>query len=106
MMSERQPDQRRHPRAAVSWPVTVETDQARFDVETVNLSPFGAKLKWQAARFEPGTSAQLRFHPPGGPPVEIQGIVWRVDPDGMAFFFVGGGAGSMLPTWPLESSER
>ena len=107
MMSERRPDHRRHPRAAVSWPVTVEAHHVRFDLETVNLSPFGAKLKWQEAPFEPGTPAQLRFHPPGGRPVEIQGIVWRVDPDGLAFFFIGGGGpDSMVAAEPLESTER
>jgi hypothetical protein len=105
MMSERQPDHRRHPRAAVSWPVTVEADDARFDLETVNLSPFGAKLKCKDAPFKPGTPAQLRFHPPGGRQVDIQGIVWRVDPDGLAFFFLGGGPDSTLFAEPSEGTD-
>jgi len=42
---EREPDLRRHPRARVSWPVTVEADDQRLHLETVNLGPFGAKLK-------------------------------------------------------------
>ena len=39
--------------------------------------------------FEPGTQAQLRFRPPGGRPLDVLAIVWRADPDGPAFFFIG-----------------
>jgi hypothetical protein len=88
-MTERQPDLRRHPRAQVSWPVTVEAANQRFDLQTVNLSPFGAKLRANDTPLEPGTFAQLHFRPPGGRPVAVQAIVWRTDPDGPAFFFVG-----------------
>jgi PilZ domain-containing protein len=88
-MTERQPDLRRHPRAQVSWPVTVEAANQRFDLQTVNLSPFGAKLRANDTPLEPGTFAQLYFRPPGGRPVAVQAIVWRTDPDGPAFFFVG-----------------
>lgn len=88
-MIERQADLRRHPRAQVSWPVTVEAADQRFDLETLNLSPFGAKLRSNDTLLEPGALAQLQFRPPGGRPVAVQAIVWRTDPDGPAFFFVG-----------------
>lgn len=102
-MIERRPDLRRHPRAQVSWPVTVEAADQRFDLETLNLSPFGAKLRSNDMSFEPGTPAQLQFRPPGGRPVAVQAIVWRTDPDGPAFFFVGVDEHDM--TFPAEGME-
>lgn len=106
MIREREPDLRRHPRARVTWPVTVETDAKRFDLETINLSPFGAKLKLDDSPFEPGTQAQLRFRPPAGRPLEVLAIVWRSDPDGPAFFFIGvEGADTQDFTFPTDASE-
>ncbi|HEV8437068.1 MAG TPA: PilZ domain-containing protein [Methylomirabilota bacterium] len=89
MIREREPDLRRHPRARVSWPVTVEVGDRIFYLETVNLSPFGAKLRLEDASLEPGTPVQLHFRPPDGRPLDVQAIVWRTDPDGPAFFFIG-----------------
>src|SRR5439155_23651889 len=86
---EREPDLRRHPRARVTWPVTVEAGDKSFDLETINLSPFCAKVRLDDPPFEPGTQAQLRFRPPGGRPLDVLAIVWRADPDGPAFFFIG-----------------
>ena len=102
-MTERQPDLRRHPRAQVSWPVTVQTADQRFDLETVNVGPFGAKLRSNDASFKPGTPAQLQFRPPGGRPVAVQAIVWRADPDGPAFFFIG--IDEQDFTFPVEGVE-
>jgi hypothetical protein len=102
-MTERQPDLRRHPRAQVSWPVTVEAADQRFDLQTVNLSPFGVKLRANDTPLEPGTLAQLHFQPPGGRPVAVQAIVWRTDPDGPAFFFVG--IDEQDFTFPIEGVE-
>jgi len=89
VIREREPDLRRHPRARVSWPVAVEVDDQRLQLETVNLSPFGAKVKLEDSTLRPGTAAQLRFLPPGGRPLDVQAIVWRIDADGPAFFFIG-----------------
>ena len=89
MIMEREPDLRRHPRARVSWPVTVEVDDQRLDLETLNLGPFGTKLKHAESTLRPGTAAELRFRPPDGRPLDVQAIVWRIDPDGPAFFFIG-----------------
>jgi PilZ domain-containing protein len=111
-MTERQPDLRRHPRAQVSWLVTVETADQRFDLQTLNLSPFGAKLRandnavdpaYAPAPLKPGTPAQLHFRPPGGRPVAVQAIVWRTDPDGPAFFFVG--IDEQDFTFPIDGME-
>ena len=103
MIREREPDLRRHPRARVAWPVTVEAGDQRLYLETVNLSPFGAKLRLDDSPLEPGTLAQLHFRPRDGRPLDVQAIVWRTDPDGPAFFF-NGVDGSDL-TFPTEASE-
>jgi PilZ domain len=102
-MTERQADLRRHPRAQVSWPVTVEAGDQRVDLQTMNLSPFGAKVRSNGTSLEPGTLAQLHFRPPGGRPVVVQAIVWRTDPDGSAFFFVGIDEPDF--TFPVEGEE-
>ncbi len=102
-MMERKPDLRRHPRAQVSWPVTVEAAKELFHLETMNLSPSGAKLRLKDAPLEPGTPAMLRLHPPDTPPVDIQGIVWRIDPDGPAFFFLSVDSEDFV--FPTEASE-
>jgi hypothetical protein len=89
MIREREPDLRRHPRAKVSWRVTVKSGDCHLDLETINLSPFGAKVRLGEPVLEPGTPAQLHFEPPEGRPLDVHAIVWRTDPDGSAFFFIG-----------------
>lgn len=85
MNREREPDLRRHPRARVAWPVTVEAGDRLLYFETMNLSPFGAKLRLDDSPLEPGTLAQFHFRPADGRPLDVQAIVWRIDPDGLAF---------------------
>ena len=99
----REPDLRRHPRARVSWPVTVEVGEQRFQLETINLSPFGAKLRLEDPPLKPGTPAQLRFRPPGERALDVRAIVWRTDPDGPAFFFIGVDAQDFV--FPTDASE-
>src|SRR5262245_59774442 len=89
MIREREPDLRRHPRASVSWPVTIRSGDQELALETINLSPFGAKVRLEAPAFELGTPAHLHFEPPHGRPLDVHAIVWRRDPDGSAFFFIG-----------------
>lgn len=89
MIRELEPDLRRHPRAQVSWPVTVSAGNQRLDLVTINLSPFGAKIRLDQEVFELGTPALLHFEPPNGRPLDVHAIVWRRDPDGAAFFFIG-----------------
>ena len=103
VIREREPDLRRHPRARVSWPVTVEAGNRRLHLETVNLSPFGAKLRLDDSPLEPGTLAQLHFRPRDGRPLDVQAIVWRTDRDGPAFFFIGVDAPDFI--FPTDASE-
>ncbi|HET8576592.1 MAG TPA: PilZ domain-containing protein [Methylomirabilota bacterium] len=88
VVRDRKPELRRHPRAEVAWPVTVEAGDRLYHLETVNLSPFGAKVSLKEP-LEVGSQAQLHFTPPEGRPLDVQAIVWRSDEDGPAFFFIG-----------------
>ncbi len=87
MLSQREPDLRRHPRAKVIWPVTIEVDGETLQTETIDLGPFGAKLARRNGALTPGAWAHLRFHPVARESFDVEAIVWRVDPDGDAFFF-------------------
>lgn len=78
---------RRRPRSRVSWPGIVEANSRRLLVETLDVGPFGAKVRL-AERLEEGTLATLHLTPPGGRPVKVQTIVWRSDTDGPALFFL------------------
>jgi hypothetical protein len=99
VIRESEPDLRRHPRASITWPVTVEVGDQRLRLTAVNLSPFGAKVQLERTMLRPGMTAQLRFDPPNGRPLDVRAIVWRVDPDGAAFFFIGvDGANFTFPT--------
>jgi hypothetical protein len=86
-MSDQMADLRRHPRSKVAWPVTVEAGGRRFERQTVNLSPIGAKVQLEED-LPVGSNARLRFRPPQGQPLDVDAVVWRADSDGPAFFFV------------------
>jgi hypothetical protein len=108
MIREREPDLRRHPRAKVCWPVRVRSGDRCLDLETINLSPFGAKVRLDEPLFQPGMPAELHFQPPGGKPLDVHAIVWRTDPDGSAFFFIGveGDEYSFpIGAWPTDPPE-
>ena len=81
-----QPCPRRYPRFNVSWPVVVEVGKRFFLLQVVNVSGRGAKVR-PTERLDEGGVAQLHFHPPNGSSLDIEAIVWRVDRDGVAFFF-------------------
>ena len=82
--------------------MTVRSGDQRLDLQTINLSPFGAKVRLEAPVFELGAPAQLHFRPPGGRPLDVHAIVWRTDPDGSAFFFIGIAGDDF--SFPTESS--
>ena len=44
-MSDRRADLRRYPRAKVTWPVILELENRSLELETVNLSPMGTKVR-------------------------------------------------------------
>lgn len=104
---ERKPELRRHPRAKVAWPVTVEAGDRLYHLETLDLGPFGAKVSL-GEPLEVGSQARLHFAPPHGRPLDVQAIVWRADNDGPAFFFIGVRAENLsfpTETQPPEHSD-
>ena len=77
---------RRYARFNVSWPVVVEAGKRFFLLRAVNVSGRGAKVM-PTERLGEGSVAQLHFHPPDGSSLDVEAIVWRVERDGLAFFF-------------------
>lgn len=72
--------------------MTVRTGDRLLHLQTLNLSPLGAKVSLDEplrTLLEVGRAARLRLEPPGARPVEVEAIVWRADDDGPAFFFIG-----------------
>ena len=69
--------------------MTVDVQGQIYQLETVNLSRLAAKLTAGDLRPKPGTCVQLHFHPPRGEPLDGEAVVWRTDPDGTVFFFIG-----------------
>jgi hypothetical protein len=87
MDSERQVERRQHPRTKIPWPVVVEGKGQVFHAQALNVGRRGAKVT-ATEPLAPGTPAWLHFHPPGEQPLDLSAVVWRVDPDGLAFFFL------------------
>ena len=81
-------DTRRHARNKVNWLVVIENGIRGIPAETVNVSPYGAKLK-VGDRLELGTEVKLNIRPPGRLPYDARAIVWRIDRDGVALLFLG-----------------
>ncbi len=82
-------NQRRYPRVEVSLDVKVEQATAGTSRgRSVDLSPFGVKLR-SAGEVEPGGIVRLTFSPPDGDPlISVQSLLVRKDPDGHAFTFI------------------
>lgn len=86
-------EHRKHPRAKVSWDVTVckvsveDETGAQWVGESVDLSPGGVKVRFDGD-LAPGTTVALIFTPPdGGPIISTLSAVVRKDRDGHAFAF-------------------
>ena len=81
-------ERRRYPRVDVAWNVAVGWGpRFNWQGEIISLGPFGVKVRLGEKEPGPpaGTEVQLQFTPPDGKaPLSIKGIVWRVDPDGLA----------------------
>lgn len=81
-------ERRRYPRVDVAWNVAVGWGpRFNWQGEMVSLSPFGVKVKLGEKDPGPpvGTEVQLQFAPPDKKAhLSINGVVWRVDPDGLA----------------------
>jgi hypothetical protein len=84
-----QQDRRQYPRTRVSWSIVVNIGASRYLSRSLDISPFGAKVRTNA-RLKTGTSVQLEVVPPEGPPLRVGAVVWRVDADGLAFVFSSG----------------
>lgn len=82
-------NQRRYPRVEVSLDVKVEQAAAGASRgRSVDLSPFGLKLR-SAGEVEPDGTVRLTFSPPDGDPlISVQSLLVRKDPDGHAFTFI------------------
>jgi hypothetical protein len=72
----------------VNWTVWVRDGQRRLRFHTVDVSARGAKLRPKGP-FQPGTPIQLQVIKPYGQRLRVSGVVWRVDPDGVAVLFLG-----------------
>ncbi len=86
-------DRRRYPRAEVDLVVLLDANpDITLRGTAEGLSPFGVKLRLHAAdpRLSAGTLARLHCSLFDGEPLlSVEGLVWRVDPDGVVVVFVG-----------------
>jgi hypothetical protein len=65
--------------------------RVRWQGEIVSFGPFGMKVRVEKGEPGPleGTVVRLQFAPGDGEsPLSIEGIVCRVDPDGLAITFI------------------
>jgi hypothetical protein len=69
--------------------VWIETRSQRFPCQVVDISEHGAKLRTSAPLPE-GIVVRLQIIPPDGTPLRVGALVWRLDTDGIAFFFAQG----------------
>ena len=82
-------DRRQYPRTRVAWPILVHVGATRYLSRSLDISPFGAKVRINA-RLKIGTAVQVEVVPPEGPRLRVGATVWRVDADGLAFLFSSG----------------
>jgi len=82
-------NRRQHPRTRVSWPVVIETRTQRYPCQVLDISNHGAKVMTNA-RLQTGSVVRLQIIPPDGTPLRVGALVWRLDPNGVAFFFAHG----------------
>jgi len=82
-------NRRRHPRTRVTWPVVIETRSQRYPCQVLDISNHGAKVM-TSARLRTGSVVRLQIIPPDGTPLRVGALVWRLDTDGVAFFFAHG----------------
>jgi len=87
-------DRRRAPRADAELDIQLDVETPRCwqgNYKTVNVSTTGVKVAWPATGGQPpwGTGVQLQLAGPDGqPPIGVKGIVWRREPQSVAFLFI------------------
>lgn len=64
----------------------VETKTHRYPCQVIDIGVHGAKIV-TSAPLQPGVVVQLQIIPPTGRPLRVGALVWRLDPDGIAFLF-------------------
>jgi hypothetical protein len=69
--------------------VVVETRTQRYPCQVMDISNYGAKIM-TSARLRNGAVVRLQIIPPEGNPLRVGALVWRIDADGVAFFFARG----------------
>ena len=84
----RRKEGRRHPRESAAWPVMLHDGTRWLRTETVNVSPFGAKVRLRE-RLEPGAGVRLQIRLFRRKPFEVPAVVWRIDRNGSALLFLG-----------------
>ena len=89
MDTPRQQNRRQYPRTRVSWPVLIHAGANRYLSRSLDISPFGAKVR-TTAKLRMGAQVQLEVVPPEGPPLRVGATVWRFTSDGLAFLFSSG----------------
>ena len=82
-------NRRRYARVKASLEVTLEDlSGGRWQGQSVDLSPFGLKLR-SATQVQPGGTVRLSFRPGDGESlISVQSLLVRKDSDGQAFTFV------------------
>ena len=85
----RSPERRRASRVDVVFPVRIlQYHGVECQGWAEDLSPFGMKVKTDAA-LRAGEAVKVSFTlPDGGPPVRVNSLVLRIDRSGHAFYFV------------------
>ena len=73
----------------MAWPVVIETRTQRYPCQVMDISNHGAKVM-TSARLKTGSVVRLQIIPPDGTPLRVGALVWRLDTDGVAFFFAHG----------------
>jgi len=82
-------DRRRYARVASVFPVRlIAYAGSEWLGMSVDLSPFGIRVRSEASLIE-GATVKLHFTPPDGPPsLTVPSVLGRLDSDGQAFNFV------------------
>ena len=88
LIANRAHERRRYPRVEVAWGMTLGWgSRLKWPGQVVSLGPFGVKVQLGGNDATPprGSQVRLEFTPPDQrAPLAIKGLVWRVDPDGLA----------------------
>lgn len=69
--------------------MVIETRTQRFPCQVMDISNHGAKVMTSAPLMT-GSVVRLQIIPPDGTPLRVGALVWRLDADGVAFFFAHG----------------